>query len=51
MFAMNFAREELELDQNTLYYVLSTVDGCLNEMEQLFLKLEENFILPPFNKL
>lgn len=37
LFAMNFAREEMELDQETLYYVLSAVDGCLDEMATLFL--------------
>lgn len=39
MFAMNFAREEIELDQGTLYHILSAVDDYLDEMAQLFLVL------------
>jgi hypothetical protein len=41
LFAMNFAREEMELDQGTIYHLVSTMHGYVDEMAQLFLALEE----------
>ena len=41
MFAAEFLRDDMEVDNHTLYNALWIADDCLNELGVLFQRLEE----------
>ena len=41
MFSLEFIRDDMKLDNSTIYHALWAADGYLEELEVLFQRLEE----------